>query len=131
MPMGVDETRNDDGVGCIDDLRARRRDAGRHRDNSLSLDQHVALREIADLTVEAHDGAALDENAAVGIGALAHQPIDRAGVGALEALRRRCTWQRRGRSDEHGAGLEQFAPRGTGAMPRSPRFSRHQRLLFF
>jgi hypothetical protein len=50
----------------IDYLCSRRLDVGRHRDNSLSLNQYVALLEITDLTVEAHDGAALDENARLG-----------------------------------------------------------------
>ena len=128
--MGVDETRNDDRARRIDQLCSRRLEAGRHRDNLLALNQYVALREIADLTVEAHDGAALDENAAVGVGALAHQPLDGASVGPPEALGCRGTGQCRGRSHQHGTGFEQIAPRGPRRLPGSTCLSGHQRLLF-
>jgi hypothetical protein len=82
-----------------------------HRGDLLSLDQHVAAYEIADLAVEAQNGAALDEDAAVGIDDLARDAL---GVGRSSPLGRLCcdgSGEHRHGGDQHGAGLEQIAPR--------------------
>src|SRR6516225_1664617 len=66
MAVGVDETGNDDPVRGIDDRGhiARHLDIRPNLADLAALDQHVRLREVADLPVEGEHDAALEQNAA-------------------------------------------------------------------
>ncbi len=63
--MGVDEAGNDDSVRGVDDRDciARHLDVWPDLADLAALDQHVRLREVADLPVEGEDDAALEQNA--------------------------------------------------------------------
>ena len=65
VPVRVDEARHADHAAAVDDLRLRRIDLGRDRDDRAVAHMHVAGREIGDLRVHGqHGGAADDELAA-------------------------------------------------------------------
>ena len=67
MPVGVDETGHADRALAVDDLRARRLNARRHRDDDAVAHVHVAACKIADLVIHREDvGAAHNEFAARG-----------------------------------------------------------------
>ena len=61
--MRIDEARNDDGVGRVDDLCLG---WGFHliadADDLLAVDEHVTADEVADFRVHAYDGAAFEED---------------------------------------------------------------------
>ena len=81
MAVRIDEPGNDDGVGGVDHLRLRRglhliADAG----DLLAVDEHVASGEVAHLRVEAHDGAAAQQDGPIGGGGLAPLPFQCAGI---------------------------------------------------
>jgi hypothetical protein len=62
----VDEAGHDDAAARVDDRRAAGMQARPDGENLLAFDQHVGLREIADLRVHRHDGAASNEVATTG-----------------------------------------------------------------
>ena len=93
MAVAIDQAWHDNAVAGIDDLRAGGIDVWRDRRDFAALDQDVARREVADLGVHGHDGAAFDQHAA--------RAIDRRL--AAEAADIRC-----------GAGGEARAARGSG-----------------
>ena len=64
MPMGVDEARHADHAAAFDDLRLRRVDLRRDRDDRAVAHMHVAGREIVDLGVHGQHGGAADHELA-------------------------------------------------------------------
>ena len=64
MPVGVDEARHADHAAAFDDLRLRRIDLGRDRDDRTVAHMHVAGREIVDLRVHGQHGGAADDELA-------------------------------------------------------------------
>ncbi len=67
MAVAIDKARRDDGVICIDHLGVGRIERRRNGGDLLAFDQHVALHKVADLGIHADDGAALEQDAMVGI----------------------------------------------------------------
>ena len=57
----IDEAGHDDPAAGVYHRGAARRQAGPDGDDLLALDQHVGLREVADLRVHRHDGTAADD----------------------------------------------------------------------
>src|SRR5262249_43943036 len=117
MPMGVDEPRVQDWPGRADDMRARGLEIACNSPVLLAFDEDIAPLEISNLRIEAHDGAALEDDATGRIDARPGHLLDGArwGTAALCGCRR--GYKRRCR--KRGAGLEQIAAG----------FSCHARLL--
>jgi len=63
--VGVDEAGDHDAIGGIDHRSVGGGDAGAHLANLAILDEHVGLREVADLPVEREHHAAQDQDAAL------------------------------------------------------------------
>ncbi len=99
----VDEARNDDAVGGVDNRHIARRDVGANVTNPAVLDQHVGLGEVADLPVEREHDAALNENAARALHA------SEFGVGTLRLRGAGQDWCRGGARRERSAQLKKIA----------------------
>ena len=62
MAVGVDEARDDDVAGGVDDLRAVRGDPRADVGDPIALDEDVGLRQLADGWVPRQDDRVLDED---------------------------------------------------------------------
>ena len=62
MPVGVDESRNDDATRRVEDLCFDSVEPVADRGDASVLDQHVAAVEVADLRIHAQDMAAPEQN---------------------------------------------------------------------
>ena len=61
VQMAVDQARQEQHPRAVDDLGVIGGDARRDGGDTIRLDQHIALRQIADRSVHAHNGRAFDQ----------------------------------------------------------------------
>ena len=92
---------------------AARVQAGPDGQDLLAFDQHVGLREVADLRVHRHDRAATDEIAPAASAAVFGLPVF-VGCGRASRQQIEC----RGREPRHRRGLQEIAAR-TGVVLRA------------
>jgi hypothetical protein len=62
----IDEARHDDAAGCVDLRRAACVQIRTDRKSFLALDQHVGLREVANLRIQRHHRTAANDVAPAG-----------------------------------------------------------------
>ena len=62
MAVRVDQAGHHQAVARVDDLRIFDAEIGPDRDDLAVLDEHVALREVAEIRIDRDHAAALDEN---------------------------------------------------------------------
>src|SRR5205823_14494833 len=108
VAVTVDESRNQDGIRCIDHL-ARYGEIGADRGDLLSLNQHVSFDEITDLRIHADNGSTLKQDAAIGIAISARVTFDDCRFFGL-------TQRRRHGPGEGGADLNEAASRSSAIL---------------
>src|SRR5262249_16747096 len=81
MAVSIHKTRDDDGVPGIDHFGLRRRlQLRRHRDNLLSLDQYIALHQVADLRIHTDHRTATQQQVMVRSRVLPPLAVQCAGI---------------------------------------------------
>jgi hypothetical protein len=102
----VDEAGHDDAAACVDHVGIAGGQIGADRLNPVAVDQHVGAREVSDLRVHRHDGAAADEIAPAGTAGVRRRRILRGCRARAEQID-----PRRGEAGRRRA-FEKVAPRG-------------------